>query len=141
MTRQASIEWAGIAKNVATLGFHARLATSSSRNDAGAFAAELFSEIWDYAETRGAQAKSFIGITGVGDLVTTVTAPVSRNARAGQLIGQGRTAAEAETRIKQAVESLHTVPLLECRIKHDTDTPFEALSLLSRRVTSNSQIQ
>ncbi len=111
------VEWAGIAKNVATLGFHARLAATNSRNDAGAYAAQLYSEIWEYAATLGAEPRSFIGIAGVGDLLTTSHAPTSRNVRAGQLIGKGHSTGEAEARIKQTVEAFHTVPLLARRIQ------------------------
>jgi glycerol-3-phosphate dehydrogenase (NAD(P)+) len=111
------VEWAGIAKNVATLGFHARLAATNSRNDAGAYAAQLYSEIWEYAATLGAKPRSFIGIAGVGDLLTTSHAPTSRNVRAGQLIGKGHSTGEAEARIKQTVEAFHTVPLLAHRVQ------------------------
>ena len=42
-----SVEWTDIAKHVATLGFHARRAATNSRNDAGAIAGEVYSEIWE----------------------------------------------------------------------------------------------
>ena len=95
-TDPVGIEWAAIAKNVATLGFHARLAASSSLNQAGAFASDLFTEVDDYALTMGADPRSFIGVAGVGDLMATSHASTSRNVRAGQLIGQGHSAGEAE---------------------------------------------
>ncbi|MGB2687144.1 MAG: NAD(P)H-dependent glycerol-3-phosphate dehydrogenase [Candidatus Saccharimonas aalborgensis] len=132
------IEWAGITKNAVTLGFHACLAATGSLNQAGAFAGQLFTEIYDYALTMGASPRSFAGIAGIGDLMATSHASTSRNVRAGQLIGSGHSVGEAEARIKQVVESLHTIPLLERRINQDhaaTTTP--TITALSNRIVGN----
>jgi len=47
----------------------------------------------------GARAETFMGLSGVGDLVLTATGDLSRNRRVGLLLAQGRT-------LQQAVESL-----------------------------------
>lgn len=132
----SGVEWAGIGKNIATLGFHASHATTGSLNIAGAYSSALYTEVWNYAESLGADPQSFIGVAGVGDLMTTSHASSSRNARAGQLLGAGHSAGETETRIKQAIESFHTVPLLEQRINQGQQisvTP--AMSALTHRIS------
>lgn len=43
----------------------------------------------------GAKAETFTGLAGIGDLIVTCTSAHSRNCRAGKLIGQGASAAEA----------------------------------------------
>lgn len=124
-------------KQDATLGFHARLAASSSLNQAGAFASDLFTEVYDYSLTMGADPRSFIGVAGVGDLMATSHASTSRNVRAGQIIGQGHSAGEAEARIKQVVESFHIVPLLKHRIHTEIATlDTLAISQLSQQISS-----
>ncbi len=130
------IEWSAIAKNIATLGFHARLAASGSLNLAGAYAGDLYGEVWEYATTLGATPRSFIGVAGVGDLLATSHADGSRNVRGGQLLGTGYSASEAEASIKQVVESFHTVPLLKHRTTraHPQGT-IPALSALSDLIT------
>jgi glycerol-3-phosphate dehydrogenase (NAD(P)+) len=47
----------------------------------------------------GARAETFMGLSGLGDLVLTATGDLSRNRRVGLLLAQGRT-------LQQAVESL-----------------------------------
>ena len=80
--------------NVATLGFHARLVETESLNQAGAFASDIFTEVYDYALEMGANPRSFIGVAGIGDLMATSHASTSRNVCAGKLIGQGHSVAK-----------------------------------------------
>jgi glycerol-3-phosphate dehydrogenase (NAD(P)+) len=52
----------------------------------------------------GAQADTFMGLAGLGDLVLTCTDDQSRNRRFGLLLATGMTPAQALARIGQAVE-------------------------------------
>lgn len=56
----------------------------------------------------GAQPETFNGLSGVGDLIVTCTSMHSRNRRAGILIGQGKTAEEAQNEVKMVVEGVRT---------------------------------
>ena len=56
----------------------------------------------------GANAETFGGLSGMGDLIVTCTSMHSRNRRAGILIGQGKTAEEAQQEIKMVVEGIRT---------------------------------
>lgn len=104
------VELAGVAKNAAALASGAT--ENQGLNAAGAAAGHIFAEVWRWAESRGAQPASMIGLAGTGDLVATALAPESRNRRAGELLAQGIDALEIPARVGQAVESLETVPLL-----------------------------
>lgn len=104
------VELAGVAKNAAALASGAT--EIQGLNAAGAAAGHIFAEVWRWAEARGAQPASMIGLAGTGDLVATALAPESRNRRAGELLAQGIDALEIPARVGQAVESLETVPLL-----------------------------
>lgn len=130
------IEFAAIAKNITTLGFYACREATGSLNIAGTYAGKLFEEVYDHATAGcGASPRSFVGIAGVGDLLATSHASSSRNTRAGKLLGDkdNVSASEIEMRIKQVVESLHSVPLLERRINKD-DVVAPSIDLLSRRI-------
>ena len=109
-TDPVGVELAGAAKNAAALA--AGATESQGLNAAGAAAGHIFAEVWTYAAGQGAQAESFIGLAGTGDLVATALAPQSRNRRAGELLAEGVPAAEIPARIGQAVEALDLVPLL-----------------------------
>ena len=131
------IEFAGIAKNVAALGFHACRRATGSLNIAGPYASHLFNEMYEYAAEYGARPKSFMGVAGIGDLLTTSHADTSRNVQAGRLLGDkaDMSTSDIETEVKQVVESLHTVPLFLRRIRSEVppdDMP--AVRLLGQRI-------
>ena len=133
------IEYAGIAKNIATLGFYACREATRSLNTAGAYASDLFAEVYQFAaQEHDIDPRSFLGAGGVGDLLTTSHATSSRNTQAGKLLGNkaAHSASEVEKRIKQAVESIHTTPLLKRRMDHaDMDAP--ATTSLSQRIVGD----
>ena len=56
----------------------------------------------------GAKAETFSGLSGVGDLIVTCTSMHSRNRRAGILIGQGKSAEEAQHEVNMVVEGVRT---------------------------------
>jgi glycerol-3-phosphate dehydrogenase (NAD(P)+) len=109
-TDPVGVELAGAAKNAAALA--AGATESQGLNAAGAAAGHIFAEVWTLAAQQGAQAESFIGLAGTGDLVATALAPQSRNRRAGELLSEGVPSDEIPDRIGQAVESFDLVPLL-----------------------------
>jgi glycerol-3-phosphate dehydrogenase (NAD(P)+) len=109
-TDPVGVELAGSAKNAAALA--AGATEQQGLNAAGMAAADIFTEVLALARSRGARASTFVGRSGVGDLVATALAPQSRNRSAGELLAQGVPAAEIPGRLGQAVESLETVPLL-----------------------------
>jgi glycerol-3-phosphate dehydrogenase (NAD(P)+) len=104
------VELAGSAKNAAALA--AGATEGQGLNAAGMAAADIFTEVLALARGRGARSSTFVGRSGVGDLVATALAPTSRNRSAGELLAQGVPAVEIPGRLGQAVESLETVPLL-----------------------------
>jgi glycerol-3-phosphate dehydrogenase (NAD(P)+) len=60
----------------------------------------------------GARAETFAGLAGMGDLIVTCWSRHSRNRRAGELLVQARTPAEAEREIGMVAEGLTTAPAL-----------------------------
>lgn len=55
----------------------------------------------------GGQLETFAGLSGVGDLFVTCMSRHSRNKRAGELIGEGKTPAEALEAVNQVVEGVN----------------------------------
>jgi len=116
-TDTVGVELAGAAKNAAALA--AATAAPAGPNAAGAAAGRVFAEIDAYARRRGAQAETFAGLAGTGDLVATVVASTSRNRRAGELLAAGAATAEIEAVLGQAAESLDALPLLARALADD----------------------
>src|SRR6185369_9654109 len=56
----------------------------------------------------GAQAETFAGLAGLGDLVTTCVSPEGRNRSFGQRVGQGEKPAEVLASMVGVVEGVPT---------------------------------
>lgn len=116
------VELAGAAKNAAALA--AAAAAPAGPNVAGAAAGKVLAEIDAYGRERGADAGTFAGLAGAGDLVATVLADGSRNRRAGELLAAGVPGPEIGERLGHAAEAVDSVPLLLDAVReHGLDAP------------------
>lgn len=81
----------------------------------------------------GAKAETFAGLSGVGDLIVTCTSMHSRNRRAGILIGQGKSVAEAQETVNMVVEGVQSCKAakgLADKLNVDMPIVFEAYDVL-----------
>lgn len=67
-------------------------------------------EITRFGMAQGAQAETFLGLAGVGDLVLTCTGDLSRNRRVGLLLAQGQTLAEILASLGHVAEGVACCP-------------------------------
>ena len=75
----------------------------------------------------GADALTFQGLAGVGDLVATAYSPLSRNRRLGELIANGASLDEALTTLDETAEGAVTVPAaLRMARELDVEMPIAA---------------
>ena len=72
-------------------------------------------EMARFGRSLGADPMTFLGLSGVGDLVVTCSSPLSRNYRLGFALGLGQTMDEATKEIGQVVEGVNTVRLVKKR--------------------------
>ena len=56
----------------------------------------------------GAQAETFMGLSGLGDLVLTATGDLSRNRRVGLALAQGKTLAQAVDELGHVAEGVYS---------------------------------
>src|SRR5690606_32210554 len=91
-------------------------ALDTGDNARGMILTRALAEMSRFAEKSGANPLTFLGLAGVGDLVTTCTSPQSRNFRVGRLIGQGRTLEQAVEEIGEVAEGVHTVRIVHARL-------------------------
>jgi len=59
-------------------------------------------EMTRFGTSLGAEAKTFAGLAGMGDLITTCASPYSRNRKVGERLGKGET-------LEQILESMNAV--------------------------------
>lgn len=75
-------------------------------NSKAALMTRGITEIARLGTAMGANSKTFSGLTGIGDLIVTCTSRHSRNWRAGNLIGKGFSADQAQKEVKMVVEGI-----------------------------------
>lgn len=106
------VELCAAAKNVIALAAGGADGLRLGDNAKAAVVARGLAEMRRFAESAGARPDTFAGLAGMGDLIVTCWAPSGRNRRAGELIAQGASAAEAVAEIGMVVEGLTTAPVL-----------------------------
>lgn len=98
------VELGGALKNVIALAAGVADGLKIGDNAVAALMTRGITEIARLGVAMGAQAETFAGLSGIGDLIVTCTSMHSRNRRAGILIGQGLKAEEAVKEIGMTVE-------------------------------------
>jgi glycerol-3-phosphate dehydrogenase (NAD(P)+) len=106
------VELCAAAKNVIALAAGGADGLRLGDNGKAALVARGLAEMSRLAEAAGARPDTFAGLAGMGDLMVTCWSPAGRNRRAGELIAQGATPAEAVAQIGMVVEGLTTAPVL-----------------------------
>ena len=102
----AGVEYGGALKNVIALCAGVLDGLGLGDNARAALMTRGITEIARLGMALGAKRETFFGLTGIGDLIVTCTSMHSRNRRAGILIGQGKSAAEAIEEVKMVVEGV-----------------------------------
>ena len=65
----------------------------------------------------GARADTFMGLSGLGDLVLTATGALSRNRRVGLLLAEGRALPEILLQLGHVAEGVYSAPTLRARAR------------------------
>lgn len=66
----------------------------------------------------GAKAETFMGLSGLGDLVLTATGDLSRNRRVGQLLAQGQSLQQAVASLGHVAEGVYSARTVVQRARH-----------------------
>ncbi|MDT9587092.1 MAG: NAD(P)H-dependent glycerol-3-phosphate dehydrogenase [Candidatus Arsenophonus melophagi] len=98
------VQLGGAAKNVIAIGAGISDGIGFGANARTALITRGLAEIRRLGITIGAKASTFMGMSGLGDLVLTCTDNQSRNRRFGMLLGQGMQIADAQNKIGQIIE-------------------------------------
>ena len=102
------VELGGALKNIIALGAGISDGMGFGDNAKAAMMTRGIAEISRLGVELGAQASTFSGLSGIGDLIVTCTSMHSRNRRCGILIGQGMKPSEATAKIGMVVEGMYT---------------------------------
>jgi len=119
------VELGGALKNVIAIAVGAADGLDLGHNTRAALITRGLAEIRRLGESLGAQPVTFLGLSGVGDLVLTCTGDLSRNRRVGLEIGRGRPVAEVLAELPQVAEGVRTTRSAhELAQKHGVEMPI-----------------
>ncbi|MBE0450076.1 MAG: NAD(P)H-dependent glycerol-3-phosphate dehydrogenase [Clostridia bacterium] len=119
------VEISGALKNIIALGAGISDGLGFGDNAKAALITRGINEIAQLGLAMGAEADTFKGLAGVGDLIVTCTSMHSRNRRCGILIGKGKKLQEAIDTIGMVVEGAYTVKsAYQLKEKHNIEMPI-----------------
>jgi len=119
------VELGGSLKNVIAIACGISDGLDFGTNTKAALLARGLAEITRLGKAMGAQASTFSGISGLGDLVTTCVSTHSRNRFVGEEIGKGKTLSQVKSHMEMVAEGVPTTKsAYKLSLKHKVDMPI-----------------
>jgi glycerol-3-phosphate dehydrogenase (NAD(P)+) len=109
------VEVGGAVKNVLAIAVGALDGLRLGQNARAALVTRGLAEMTRLGVALGAQAATFMGLSGLGDLVLTATGDLSRNRRVGMLLAEGHTLDRALAQLGHVAEGVPTAPMVLAR--------------------------
>jgi len=106
------VEIGGASKNVMAIAAGIADGMGFGTNTRAALITRGLNEIMRLGVALGGQRETFMGLSGLGDLVLTCSDDQSRNRRFGLALGQGRDLEKASQEIAQVIEGIGTAKTL-----------------------------
>jgi glycerol-3-phosphate dehydrogenase (NAD(P)+) len=119
------VELGGALKNVFAIAAGIVAGRALGESARAALVARSLAEMMRLGTALGARRETFMGLSGLGDLVLTATSRHSRNLAFGMALGEGRHASELLVAGMPLVEGAHTARIAaELAERHDVDAPI-----------------
>ena len=106
------VELGGTIKNVLAIAAGITDGLGFGANARAALVTRGLAEMMRLGQSLGANRKTLMGLSGVGDLVLTCTDDQSRNRRLGLALAQGKTAQQYMDELGQTVEGFHAAQVV-----------------------------
>lgn len=137
------VELGGALKNVIALCAGISDGLGYGDNTKAALMTRGLAEIARLGTAMGARQETFMGLSGVGDLIVTCTSMHSRNRRAGILLGKGKTLQETLDAVHMVVEGVNTATAAyELSKKYNVTMPIvtEAYNILFKGTNAREAV-
>jgi glycerol-3-phosphate dehydrogenase (NAD(P)+) len=106
-------ELGGALKNIYAIAAGLSAAMGMGENTRSMLLTRSLAEMSRLAVHMGANPMTFLGLSGVGDLIVTCMSPLSRNYRVGYALGQGKGLEEAVAELGEVAEGVNTLALVK----------------------------
>jgi glycerol-3-phosphate dehydrogenase (NAD(P)+) len=121
----AGVELGGALKNVIAIAAGLCDGLELGENAKAALVDRGVKEIARLGERLGGQRRTFFGLSGLGDLMTTCYSRVSRNRTFGERLGRGEAVSDIKASMKQVAEGVKTsVPVHDLMQRHGLALPI-----------------
>lgn len=121
----AGIELGGAIKNVFAIGAGCAKGLGLGDNAIAALVTRGLAEMTRLGVRLGGRPETFMGLSGIGDLVTTCYSEHSRNNRVGVALGQGKTLQEAQDALGMVAEGVpNTLSIHQSAHRVDIRSPL-----------------
>ena len=137
------VELGGSLKNVIAIACGVSDGLGFGTNTKAAILTRGLAEIYRLGKAMGAKLKTFSGISGLGDLVTTCISRQSRNRSVGELIGKGKNLKEICRHMQMVAEGVPTAKSAHAlSLKYKIDMPIikEVYHLLYRHKSPSKAV-
>ena len=106
------VELGGALKNIYAVASGMAAAIGVGENSRSFLITRALAEMSRFAVELGANPMTFLGLSGVGDLIATCTSSLSRNYQVGFQLGEGKSLEEAIAHLGQTAEGINTIKLV-----------------------------
>ncbi len=106
------VELGGALKNIYAIICGLADSLSVGENALGLILTRSMAEMSRFAVAKGANPVTFLGLSGMGDLVATCTSTLSRNYQLGHNLGTGMGLADAKDNVGQVAEGIRTLEVI-----------------------------
>jgi glycerol-3-phosphate dehydrogenase (NAD(P)+) len=119
------VELAGAAKNVIAIAAGVLDGLAAGNNAKAALVTRGLVEITRLGVAMGARPETFVGMAGLGDLITTCVSPEGRNRSVGEAIGKGRQLQDVLGAMDSVAEGVATTKsLAQLARRHGVEMPI-----------------
>lgn len=138
------VQVGGAVKNVMAIAAGISDGLGFGANTRSALITRGLAEIIRLGTAMGGRQETFMGLTGLGDLVLTCTDDQSRNRRFGLALAQGKSEQQARREIDQAIEGIRTAAVVaELARKHAVEMPISehVCKVINGEMTAREAVQ
>ncbi|HZK44305.1 MAG TPA: NAD(P)H-dependent glycerol-3-phosphate dehydrogenase [Syntrophomonadaceae bacterium] len=121
----AGVELGGALKNIYALATGIVDGLGYGDNTKAALITRGLTEMTRMGQVMGGDPRTFSGLSGIGDLIVTCSSHLSRNRRAGEMLGKGFPLTETLEAVGMVVEGVHTTKITHnLALKMNVDMPI-----------------
>jgi glycerol-3-phosphate dehydrogenase (NAD(P)+) len=107
------VELAGVIKNIIAIASGALSGMGYGENAKGLLISRGAVEMVHLGKALGGNTSAFLGVAGIGDLVTTCNSPMSRNFTVGYRLAKGETLSEILNDMEEVAEGINTIRIVK----------------------------